>query len=284
MDSRIKSTDSLWSTAARVYARQAERNDEASAAAAQEQTEKAQEETGSVRVVLSEDALERAAKAREALTQLTAVSAQSDKDAARAKLAEIKQRIKMLKMMLSMVGPAAAKGIIAELRQLAGQLSQAAATLQSGSGAGGGVSVAPMTTPAVQGAGSSANQDAAGAGAAAQDSETAAAADRDNGKDAAQEGQDASNRVDATVSASQERLREARQRQADARAVNELVRELKALLAAAQRKLREQGDKDAPKTQDIDAALSDAEQSAREMSAGMAPAPAAMTAAPAATT
>lgn len=66
-------------------------------------------------------------------------------------------------------------------------------------------------------------------------------------------------------SALQERHREARQRQADARAVKELIQELKALREAAERMLRQQGESDAKQFGDIDAALSKAEQSAQAL-------------------
>lgn len=358
MDSRIKSDDSIWSAAARrpekLHERRVERMEEASAINAQDTGDKPKEETASVRVVLSDDALERAAKARQGITELSHTSSQSDKDAARAKLAEIKQRIKMLKMMLSMMGPSAAKGIIAELRQLAGQLSQVAATLQSGTGGGGGMSVAPMTAPVVHGAGAAAGgaagmgamgagadmgmagisaatgADASGAGAseagasapgtsdaasaatasgaAASGATTAAAAaaaapasgvtqattaatpgtgqaeapdapgapaasanaapaaTADTAEtDKANDDQDATTSSSVMSSALQERHREARQRQADARAVKELIQELKALREAAERMLRQQGESDAKQFGDIDAALSKAEQSAQAL-------------------
>lgn len=355
MDSRIKSDDSIWSAAARrpekLHERRVERMEEASAINAQDTGDKPKEETASVRVVLSDDALERAAKARQGITELSHTSSQSDKDAARAKLAEIKQRIKMLKMMLSMMGPSAAKGIIAELRQLAGQLSQVAATLQSGTGGGGGMSVAPMTAPVVHGAGAAAGgaagmgamgagadmgmagisaatgADASGAGASeagasapgASDAASAAtasgaeasgattaaaaaaaapasgvtqattaatpgtgqaeapdvpgataasanAATADTAETAkANDDQDATTSSSVMSSALQERHREARQRQADARAVKELIQELKALREAAERMLRQQGESDAKQFGDIDAALSKAEQSAQAL-------------------
>ena len=81
----------------------------------------------SVRVVLSDDALERAAKARKAASQIAVDAAQSRQDFARSRVSQIKQRIEMLKKMLMFLGKAAAKSILLELRQLAGELGQAAA-------------------------------------------------------------------------------------------------------------------------------------------------------------
>ncbi|WP_287820212.1 hypothetical protein, partial [Achromobacter sp.] len=89
----------------------------------------------SVRVVLSDDALERAAKARKAISQLAVDAAQSRQDFARSRVSQIKQRIEMLKKMLMFLGKAAAKSILQELRQLSGELGQAAAALKSSGGA-----------------------------------------------------------------------------------------------------------------------------------------------------
>ncbi len=86
----------------------------------------------SVRVVLSDDALERAAKARKAISQLAVDAAQSRQDFARSRVSQIKQRIEMLKKMLMFLGKAAAKSILQELRQLSGELGQAAAALSFG--------------------------------------------------------------------------------------------------------------------------------------------------------
>ena len=87
------------------------------------------------RQVLSDDALERAAKARKAISQLAVDAAQSRQDFARSRVSQIKQRIEMLKKMLMFLGKAAAKSILLELRQLAGELCQAASALKAGAGA-----------------------------------------------------------------------------------------------------------------------------------------------------
>ncbi|MGB3820081.1 hypothetical protein, partial [Achromobacter pulmonis] len=89
----------------------------------------------SIRVVLSDEALERAAKARKAALHIAADAAQSRQDLARARIAQIKQRIDTLKKMLMFLGKAAAKVILRELRQLAGELGQAANALKDSGGA-----------------------------------------------------------------------------------------------------------------------------------------------------
>ena len=102
---------------------------------------------------MSDDALERADKARKAIAQLSASTVQSRQDQARSRVEQIKQRIEMLKKMLMLLGKAAAKAILVELRQLAGELGQAAAALKdSGGAATMGASVGPTTAPVVHGA------------------------------------------------------------------------------------------------------------------------------------
>ncbi|WP_063589176.1 hypothetical protein [Achromobacter ruhlandii] len=99
----------------------------------------------SIRVILSDEALERAAKARKAAFQMATDAAQSRQDLARARVAQIKQRIDTLKKMLMFLGAAAAKAILRELRRLAGELGQAASALKDSGGA-------PAATGAASGA------------------------------------------------------------------------------------------------------------------------------------
>lgn len=367
MTSSFRTGDSIWGAAALANdtraaikedaKKEGAKKEAAIAADAKEKDDAAKTDMPSVRVSISGDALERAAKARKAQMSdagQSAAAGPSGSDMARGRIAEIKQRIKMLKMLLAMMGPEAAKGIIQELRQLAGQLAQAAATLSQGSG--GGASVGPMTAPVVHSAAaapSAAMPAAATAGitsaaaastteaptaglattsaAAAQPqaeapasnaaasnavasnaaasnavasntvaSNTAAsnpasnaaasnapasnipasntAASRaltayaggaataeDRAADAAEtasaSGED-SERIDAS-SPADERQRDARQRQADARLVKEVMQELKALLAAAEKALREDENADGNRVAELKDKLAQAEQSAR---------------------
>ncbi|WYX52593.1 hypothetical protein WJ977_10660 [Achromobacter xylosoxidans] len=107
----------------------------------------------SIRVILSDDALERAAKARKAAFQMATDAAQSRHDLARARVAQIKQRIDTLKKMLMFLGKAAAKAILRELRQLAGELGQAASALKDSGGVqAAGASPGAAAAPVVHGA------------------------------------------------------------------------------------------------------------------------------------
>ncbi|AOU96341.1 uncharacterized protein AruCF_5450 [Achromobacter ruhlandii] len=107
----------------------------------------------SIRVILSDEALERAAKARKAAFQMATDAAQSRQDLARARVAQIKQRIDTLKKMLMFLGAAAAKAILRELRQLAGELGQAASALKDSGGAPAATGAAPgAAAPVVHGA------------------------------------------------------------------------------------------------------------------------------------
>jgi hypothetical protein len=71
-----------------------------------------------------------------------------------------------------------------------------------------------------------------------------------------------SERIDAS-SPADERQRDARQRQADARLVKEVMQELKALLAAAEKALREDKNADGNRVAELKDKLAQAEQSAR---------------------
>ncbi|WP_454668151.1 hypothetical protein [Achromobacter kerstersii] len=366
MTSSLRTDDSIWGAAALANDTRAAIKEDAKkegaekeaviAADAKEKDDAAKTDMPSVRVSISGDALERAAKARKAKMAeagQSAAAGPSGSDMARGRIAEIKQRIKMLKMLLAMMGPEAAKGIIQELRQLAGQLAQAAATLSQGSG--GGASVGPMTAPVVHSATaapSAAMPAAATAGitsaAAASTTEapaaglatTSAAAPQpqaeapasnavasnavasnavatntaasnpasnaaasnapasnapasntpasntaasraltayaggaataeDRAADAAEtasaSGED-SERIDAS-SPADERQRDARQRQADERLVKEVMQELKALLAAAEKALREDKNADGNRVAELKDKLAQAEQSARSRDA-----------------
>lgn len=366
MTSSLRTDDSIWGAAALANdtraaikedaKKEGAKKEAAITADAKEKDDAAKTDMPSVRVSISGDALERAAKARKAQMAdagQSAAAGPSGSDMARGRIAEIKQRIKMLKMLLAMMGPEAAKGIIQELRQLAGQLAQAAATLSKGSG--GGASVGPMTAPVVHSASaapSAAMPAAATAGitsaAAASTTEapaaglatTSAAAPQpqaeapasnavasnavasnavatntaasnpasnaaasnapasnapasntpasntaasraltayaggaataeDRAADAAEtasaSGED-SERIDAS-SPADERQRDARQRQADERLVKEVMQELKALLAAAEKALREDKNADGNRVAELKDKLAQAEQSARSRDA-----------------
>lgn len=102
--------------------------------AAVAQGQEAESEQVSSRVTLSDDALKKILDYGQAVSRMATETVASKKDLARARIEEIKKRIAMLKKLLAMMGPAAAKSVLREIRQLAGQLSAAAETLKEGSG------------------------------------------------------------------------------------------------------------------------------------------------------
>ncbi|WP_141243345.1 hypothetical protein [Bordetella genomosp. 1] len=119
----------------------------------------------SFRVTLSDDAWDRLYERKQALDRLASAPQQTDKDLARARVEEIKKRIESLKKLVMFMSPSAAKGVMNEIRQLAGQLADAAATLKAGGGgsAQAGGTVIPINV-AVSAGGAA---DAATAGGAA---------------------------------------------------------------------------------------------------------------------
>ncbi|OZI46634.1 hypothetical protein [Bordetella genomosp. 5] len=265
-------------------------------------------------VALSEDALERMLAAREALSRFAIESAQSRKDYARTQVERIKERIETLKKLLMMLGDSAARAILREIKQLAGELGAAASVLREGGGGGGGVTVPPVqaagetatatadtgaglgaqtapgqganagheggsdhpsnaaaptsgataaaamyaavaSTPVEPGAGApAAGSPATGTPAAGSPAAGTPAADSDE-TDAADPAPGTAAQVNAQAQSAQARQAEAAQRREDAKALEEALRALKALLAMAQAKIRE-GD---------EAARRDAETASREI-------------------
>lgn len=255
----------------------------------------------SFRVTLSDDAWDRLYERKQALDRLASAPQQTDKDLARARVEEIKKRIESLKKLVMFMSPSAAKGVMNEIRQLAGQLADAAATLKAGGGgpaqaggtvipinvavsAGGAADAATAAGAATAGNASvdaSASEPAAAAAApVAAASAAAAYAAQHAAGHAGEAGADASaaeepdagatdaQADDAAVqAATTQRQDEARQRDDDAKALREAVRALKALLAMVQAKLR---DADAQSRRDADDAHALLQQAARATEGGAA--------------
>lgn len=138
----------------------------------------------SIRVILSDDALERAAKARKAAFHIPTNVTQSRHDLARARIAQIKERIDTLKKMLMFLGKAAAKFILRELRQLAGELGQAARVLKDSAGAqpAADTSLGAVAAPVVQGADGTDAAPAASPASTADGTDAANAANAEGGQ------------------------------------------------------------------------------------------------------
>lgn len=132
MASDLSIKKNAWSSTAQSSGRDAGAGKAAASSAAQGDQE-AESPLESSRVTLSNDALNRMLQYGQAVSRMATDTVASKKDLARARVEEIKKRIAMLKKLLAMMGPAAAKGVLREIRQLAGQLSAAAETLKEGS-------------------------------------------------------------------------------------------------------------------------------------------------------
>lgn len=193
---------------------------------------------------LSERLLERplaVSKAKRSFSDALREADSSKKEAARRRIEDIKERIKMLRMLVSL-GPAS-KGVMQEIRELAKALGQAAKVLGESGGdskqSGAGEPVAPATE---------ANAELAGvteeAAPLSQDRE------REDGADQKPDATD-ENKIDTVASRTAATLKlylenqkherqgdqpnaaDTRQRGADAELIEDAVRRLKALLALA---------------------------------------------------
>ncbi|WP_459582251.1 cell envelope biogenesis protein TolA [Dickeya oryzae] len=207
----------------------------------------------------------------------------ADQDLARGRIEQIKRRIQMLKMMLlSLAGQSVPPGVLRELRQLAAELGQAAKTLSGGSSGGatdtagggnqsgvaaesggGALSAATVatTTTSSSAAGDriSAESEALGAGArTAGVPSTAKSGEGDTSAQEAKQWQD-------VAAAFIERNAGSTQRRADAKSVQDAVRELKSLLSMV-KNASKNGDKEAQKQiQAINQYIADIEKTVQSM-------------------
>ncbi|MCO7263158.1 cell envelope biogenesis protein TolA [Dickeya zeae] len=206
----------------------------------------------------------------------------ADQDLARGRIEQIKRRIQMLKMMLlSLAGQSVPPGVLREMRQLAAELGQAAKTLSGGSSgeaadtAGGDQSgmatesggaaalsaaTATSSTSSTSTAGDSASAESAALGEHA--AGTSSAAKSGEGDASAQEAKQWQDVAAAFI----ERSAGSTQHRADAKSVQDAVRELKSLLAMAKNASRH-GDKEAQKQiRAINHSIADIEKTVQSMS------------------
>ncbi|WP_038909311.1 hypothetical protein [Dickeya oryzae] len=204
----------------------------------------------------------------------------ADQDLARGRIEQIKRRIQMLKMMLlSLAGQSVPPGVLRELRQLAAELGQAAKTLSGGSGgaatgsaggenqsgvaaeSGGGAlstATAATTTTSAAGDGASAESQALGAGERTGVPSTAKSGEGDTSAQEAKQWQD-------VAAAFIERNAGSTQRRADAKSIQDAVRELKLLLSMV-KNASKNGDKEAQKQiQAINQYIADIEKTVQSM-------------------
>ncbi|UUE09858.1 cell envelope biogenesis protein TolA [Dickeya zeae] len=202
----------------------------------------------------------------------------ADQDLARGRIEQIKRRIQMLKMMLlSLAGQSVPPGVLRELRQLAAELGQAAKTLSGGGSAtdtaggenqsgvaaesdGGALSTATAATTSTSAAGDSASAESPtlGAGERTGVPSTAKSGEGDASAQEAKQWQD-------VAAAFIERNAGSTQRRADAKSIQDAVRELKSLLSMV-KNASKNGDKEAQKQiQAINQYIADIEKTVQSM-------------------
>jgi len=282
-------TPSGTSTAASVKAPAARRADDASASTAKATGEP--EQQPSVTVTLSEYAQKRAKSMRDAfgkLRDMQARQAETRKDAARQRLEDIKKRIEMLKQLVMALGPAAAKGALRQLKQLAQELGQVAAVLKEPSG-GGGTAVGTAQAGSGESVASAAQETAtvdavnevapdaaveADAGTPEVNAETAELAAGEEAEEA-EEGDDPVASEDEAGAQAQAATSQAgnqrneRQRRADAEELKKVAGQLKQLLAMVRSQISGKPDEESRKLiEGIDKQLAEVEKAATGMSSG----------------
>lgn len=238
----------------------------------------------SVTLTLSDYAQKRMKAMREATAKLRAMQAsqqEARKDAARQRLEDIKKRIEMLKQLVIALGPAAAKGALRQIKQLAQELGQAASVLKEASG-GNTVTLtagsAQSSTDSTEGASAAgmataveaisevpqeveADPQAAVVSAAASEEMTAEDGDAESETDGDEQAQTALERA--------RHDRDDQQRRADAAELKKVARQLKQLLAMVKAQLSADPDEESKKLLgDIDKQLADTEKVAGDMLGG----------------
>ncbi|WP_437882750.1 hypothetical protein [Pseudomonas sp. LRF_L74] len=251
----------------------------ASAESAATRDEQAESSTSGVQVSFSDTLRERLKAARKVGSALRARMAQvqeARKEAARQRIEQLRERIRMLKMLA--VGGLASKGMLREIQQLARELGQAASVLKEGS-----LSIASAAADS-SGAEADAGAVVSGADESATDvsdgtqpnssaePDTEATATRRQSADTDEQAEASDNDVDAAVreafaAAQSNRTDDSRQRRADGESVQRALRELKGLLAMVRGSLQS-GDKASKRlVEDIQEQMASIEDMAGDMSA-----------------
>lgn len=207
----------------------------------------------------------------------------ADQDLARGRIEQIKRRIQMLKMMLlSLAGQSVPPGVLREMRQLAAELGQAAKTLSGGSGgaatdtaggenqsgvaaeSGGGAlsaATAATTTTSSSAAGDRASAESPTQRAGERTAGVPSTAKSGEGDASAQEAKQWQDVAAAFI----ERSAGSTQRRADAKSIQDAVRELKSLLSMV-KNASKNGDKEAQKQiQSINQYIADIEKTVQSM-------------------
>lgn len=201
----------------------------------------------------------------------------ADQDLARGRIEQIKRRIQMLKMMLlSLAGQSVPPGVLRELRQLAAELGQAAKTLSGGGSAtdtAGGENQSGVAAESGGGALSAATAAAtstAGGDSASAESQALGAGERTGAPSTAKSGEGDASAQEAkqwqdVAAAFIERNAGSTQRRADAKSIQDAVRELKSLLSMAKNASRHDDDEAQKQIKAINRAVADIEKTVQSM-------------------
>lgn len=257
------------------------RSSNAPSAAESEAAVEPEKQRPSVTLTLSDYTRKRMQTMREATAKMRAMqSAQQEarKDAARQRLEDIKRRIEMLKQLVMALGPAAAKGALRQIKQLAEELGQAASVLKepsnggavtldagAASAPGGGSAVATETATVVEPASAvppevEADPQTLPAAAAAEQ----AAAENEEDGDGAEGGEQGETTLERA-----RHDRDDQQRRDDADELKKVARQLRQLLAMVKAQLSAQPDEESRKlVGDIGKQLADVEKAASDIGGG----------------
>ncbi|SHM96326.1 hypothetical protein [Phytopseudomonas punonensis] len=246
------------------------------------------EQQPSVTVTLSEYAQKRAKTMREAfgkLSEMQARQAETRKDAARQRLEDIKRRIEMLKQLVMALGPAAAKGALRQIKQLAQELGQAAAVLKEPSGGGSStIDTAQAASGESEGTAAQGTETVDAVTEVAPDAEVeveaetpevnaeaaelAAGEEAEEGDEPVASEEEVSEQAQAAINQTRNERNE-RQRRADAEELKKVAAQLKQLLAMVRSQISGKPDDESKKLiEGIDKQLADVEKAATEMSGG----------------
>lgn len=253
-------------------------------AATSSATSEPEKQQPSVSLTLSDYSQKRMKIMREAGAKFRAMQAKQQelrKEAARQRLEDIKRRIEMLKQLVMALGPAAAKGALRQIKQLAQELGAAASVLKEPSGGGTATVNAGAAQPSKGSNEAAATEIATAVEAPSEvppevepDPDAQVAASAASEQASAEEGDaeadaDGNGKQTETVMERVRNDRDDRQRRADAEELKKVAGQLKQLLAMVKAQFTGKPDKESEKLlDDIDRQLAEVEQTTIDMGAG----------------
>lgn len=270
---------------------------------------RASEDAPSVTVTLSQYARDRMEAMKKAVQTLKAQNSQANeqrKAAARARIDDIKKRIELLKKLAIGLSPKAAKAMLAQIHQLAHELSQAAGELKgNGSSAGGeaGIGAGRAGADASSGEADEAGAESSGSEASGSEAAGEAVAGADVSPDVAPSNAEAAGQTEADTDEARagepegtqgrddaavadaraaeakatapqsSALSGANQKEEDSQRIRDAVRQLRQLLALVRSQLP--SDEESRRTlRQVESSLRDSEKAAQDIQAGAEAGPA----------